>query len=372
MTELIKFGKKLRVLVVEDNNEAREQVSKLLGNFFENITTAVDGVDGLNKFKTQKFDLIVSDINMPNMNGIDMISEIRTLDDNIHIIILSAYDNSEYFMKTIALGIDSYIIKPIEFDLFVNTITKIIKKIKLVYDNDEYKKELENMNHLLENQITQRIKEIIALNKDIKDTQKEVLFTIGAIGEIRSKETGDHVKRVAQYSKLLALYYGLGEEDAEMLKEASPMHDIGKVGIPDAILNKPAKFTDDEYEIMKKHSKLGYEMLKNSHRPILKLAATIAYQHHERYDGKGYPQGLKGEDIDINGRITALADVFDALGSSRVYKKAWSDEKIFKMLKDERGKHFDPKLIDIFFDNLEEFLKIRDSFKDDKLCEKDF
>ena len=209
-----------------------------------------------------------------------------------------------------------------------------------------------------------RTGEILILNQEIEETQKEVVFTMGAIGETRSKETGNHVKRVAEYSKILALKYGLSEYDVELLRQASPMHDIGKVGIADNILNKPARFTPEEFEIMKTHSSLGYEMLKSSQRPLLKLAATVAYQHHEKWDGSGYPQGLKGEQIDIAGRITAIADVFDALESHRCYKEAWADEKIFTLFKEEKGKHFDPKLVDIFFENLDEFLKIRDSFQD--------
>jgi len=217
----------------------------------------------------------------------------------------------------------------------------------------------------IEHKVEDGIKEIKNLSKEIENTQKEVVFTMGAIGESRSKETGNHVKRVAEYSKLLALYYGLDEKDAEMLKQASPMHDIGKVAIPDAILNKPGRFDDDERKIMDTHAKLGYDMLKVSSRPLLQTAAIVAYEHHEKYNGTGYPRGLKGEDIHIFGRITALADVFDALGSDRCYKKAWDDEKIFKLFKEERAKHFDPKLIDIFFDNLDEFLKIRENFKED-------
>lgn len=207
-------------------------------------------------------------------------------------------------------------------------------------------------------------KEINLLKNEIEDTQKEVVFTMGAIGESRSKETGNHVKRVAQYSKILALHYGLSQKDAEMIKQASPMHDIGKVAIPDAILNKPGRFDAQERKIMDTHAQLGYEMLKISDRPLLKLAATVAYEHHEKWDGSGYPRGLKREEINIAGRITALADVFDALGSDRVYKKAWDDERIFNLFKEERAKHFDPKLIDIFFTHLNEFLEIREQFKD--------
>ncbi len=206
--------------------------------------------------------------------------------------------------------------------------------------------------------------EITALNKEIEDTQREVVFTMGAIGESRSKETGNHVRRVAEYTKLLALHYGLDENEAEMLKQASPMHDIGKVAIPDAILNKPGRFDEEERRIMDTHAVLGYEMLKYSNKSLLMMAATVAYEHHEKWDGSGYPRGLSGENIHIYGRITALADVFDALGSDRVYKKAWSDDQIFTLFKEERGKHFDPALIDIFFDHLNEFLTIRNQLKD--------
>ena len=203
----------------------------------------------------------------------------------------------------------------------------------------------------------------VELNKEIIFAQKEVISTMGAIGERRSLETGLHVKRVSEYSKLLALMYGLSESDAEELKMASPMHDIGKIGIPDNILNKPGKLTQEEFSIMKTHSQLGYEMLKHSHQKLLKAAAIIAHQHHEKYDGSGYPNGLKGKEIHIYGRITAIVDVFDALGHDRVYKKAWPFEDIIKLLMDGRAKHFDPALIDIFIENSDEFLKIQEEFK---------
>ena len=207
-------------------------------------------------------------------------------------------------------------------------------------------------------------KKINNLNTEIEETQKEVVFTMGAIGESRSKETGNHVKRVAEYSKLLALHYGLDSREAEILKQASPMHDIGKVAIPDAILNKPGKFNEEEFEYMKRHAEIGYEMLKGSKRELLKAASIVAYEHHEKWDGSGYPRGLKQEEIHIYGRITALADVFDALGSDRCYKEAWSDERIFQLFKEERAKHFDPSLVDLFFKHLDEFLTIRAKFQD--------
>lgn len=202
------------------------------------------------------------------------------------------------------------------------------------------------------------------LTNEIEETQKEIIFTMGEIGESRSKETGNHVKRVAEYSYILAKAVGMSEEEAELLKMASPMHDIGKVAIPDAVLKKPGKLTDDEFDIMKSHTTIGYNLLKNSKRRILKAAAIVANEHHEKWNGKGYPCGLQGEDIHIYGRITAIADVFDALGSERVYKKAWELERILNLFKEERGHHFDPMVVDAFMEHLPDILKIRDEFSD--------
>eukprot|EP00767_Chilomastix_cuspidata_P006168 gnl/Chilomastix_cuspidata/6489.p1 GENE.gnl/Chilomastix_cuspidata/6489~~gnl/Chilomastix_cuspidata/6489.p1 ORF type:complete len:614 (-),score=51.52 gnl/Chilomastix_cuspidata/6489:358-2175(-) len=212
--------------------------------------------------------------------------------------------------------------------------------------------------------VCHNITPIIELHKELEDTQREIIYRMGEIGETRSKETGNHVKRVAEYSKLLAKLYGLESSDIEILFMASPMHDIGKVGIPDEVLNKPGKLNEQEWEVMKEHSALGYNILNNSKREILKAAAIISYHHHEKWDGSGYPQGLKEEEIHIFGRITAVADVFDALGSDRCYKQAWELDRILELFKEQRAKHFEPKLVDLFFENLNDFLEIRDKYVD--------
>jgi len=204
----------------------------------------------------------------------------------------------------------------------------------------------------------------ILLMEEINKTQKELIYRMGVTGEERSQETGYHVKRVAEYSYLLAKLYGLSEKDSQILRDVSPMHDIGKIGIADAILNKPARLDSDEMDIMKTHVQIGYDILASSDLPLLKAASIVAGEHHERYDGTGYPKQLKAEEIHIYGRITALSDVFDALGSERVYKKAWEDERIFAYFEEESGKHFDPKLISLFMQNKEQFFVIRDEFKD--------
>jgi HD-GYP domain-containing protein (c-di-GMP phosphodiesterase class II) len=240
----------------------------------------------------------------------------------------------------------------------ISEIAKIIDAN--IYIASDILKQERIASQVIEQKVKEATRELRELNNEIEATQREIVFTMGTIAEERSKETGDHVKRVAEYSLILARLYGLSLEESLLLKNASPMHDIGKVGIPDEILNKPARFTDEEFEIMKSHSEIGYKMLKHSNRSILKAASIVAYEHHERWDGKGYPQGLKEEEIHIYGRITAIADVFDALGSERVYKKAWPLRKILQLFEEERGKQFDPDLVDLFMDNLEHFLAAKE------------
>lgn len=202
----------------------------------------------------------------------------------------------------------------------------------------------------------------IFLNNEIVDTQKEVIFTLGEIVETRSKETANHVRRVAEYSYALMLLVGQNEETAQMIRLASPMHDIGKVGIPDHILNKPGRLTPEEFEVIKTHTVIGYEVLKRSNRDIMKTAAIIAHEHHERWDGTGYPRGLKEEEIHLYARITAITDVYDALGQKRSYKDAWPDEEIIEYLRKESGRMFDPKLIELFIENLDQMKTIKSRY----------
>jgi len=204
--------------------------------------------------------------------------------------------------------------------------------------------------------------EQLRLMNEIENTQIELISTLGSVIEGRDKNTKNHVDRVAHYSKELALLFGLSLDEAEKIRLASPLHDVGKIVIPDSILNKPSKLTKEEFDIIKKHPEAGYNLLKNSKRELFKTAAIIAHQHHEKYNGKGYPQGLKGNNIHIYGRITAIADVFDALSTPRVYKKAWDDEKVKNILQDGSGEDFDPTLVKLFLDNYDKFVSIRNSF----------
>ena len=206
--------------------------------------------------------------------------------------------------------------------------------------------------------LKQKNEELVALNDEIESTLKDTVYTMGVIEEQRSKETNNHTKRVALYSRFLAEQLALSNKEIDLITTGSPLHDIGKLGVPDNILFKPGKLDDEERSIMENHTRIGYTMLCHSERDILKAGAIIALQHHEKWDGSGYPQQLKGEDIHIYGRIIAVADVFDALYSERVYKKAWELERIIDFFKDERGKHFDPALVDIFLSHTHEFVEI--------------
>ena len=206
--------------------------------------------------------------------------------------------------------------------------------------------------------------ENVILRNEIEGTQRDMLYMLGESIETRSKETGQHVRRVAEYCRLIALGVGLPEREAEVIEIASPLHDFGKIGIPDSILHNPGKLDDDEWQIMKTHASLGHDLLKNSDREILKAAAIIAGQHHEHWNGNGYPDGLSGEDIHLYARIGAIADVFDALGTKRCYKDAWPMDKIVDYLQEQSGKQFDPKLIDWVLENIDLMKQVRETYPD--------
>lgn len=206
--------------------------------------------------------------------------------------------------------------------------------------------------------------ENLKLHLEMYDTQREVFFRLAEVADTRSKEIGNHVRRVAEYAKLLGQKYGLGEKEVDMLHLAAPMHDLGKLGISDEILNKPGKLSVSEFDMIKKHSAIGYDMLSGSELTMLRAGAIIAKEHHERYDGTGYPEGLQGEDIHIFARITAIADVFDALACERVYKKAWPMEEITAYFEENKGGQFDPVLVELFLTNFDQILKIKEKFVD--------
>lgn len=244
------------------------------------------------------------------------------------------------------------------------------ESVTLEYDINDYREKTELTARSLRTVLITALRSyraismIKSLNEEIDETQKELIYALGEIAENRSVEAGHHVRRVGEISAMLGEKCGMPQEEVDSLRMAASMHDLGKLAINDSILNKPGRLTEEEFETMKTHSELGHEILCRSERPLLKMSAVVARQHHENFDGTGYPQGLSGEEISLYSRIVALADVFDALGTKRVYKEAWAREKILECIMGERGKKFDPQLVDLFFQNIDEIYQIQERYID--------
>jgi len=323
------------------------------------ITYASNGSDALNLLKEKEFDVVLLDISMPNMDGLEVLKNIRKNPKFSTLPVLMVTANIEKEKEALELGASDFISKPYDIDILCS---RTINYAKL----EQMTRKIQNQNLILEEKIQERTKDLENALKLSKETEFEISLRLGRASESRDPETGGHIKRMSHYSRLLAELYGLSKEECELILYASPLHDIGKIGIPDKILLKPGKFENDEFEIMKTHAKLGSVLLEGADRfPILKAGQIIALEHHEKYDGTGYPNGKSGEDINLYARIVAIADVFDALSAKRCYKDSMPLNKVIEILKNESGSHFDPKLMNVFLKNIDKFLEIRDIYKDE-------
>ena len=300
-------------------------------------------------------DLVIVDYMMPDLDGLGFISAFRGLDGqaDIPVLMVTANDQKDVRYQALLGGANDFLTKPIdrvEFSARARNMLSLRQGQKFLADRAEHLAEL----------VDERTAEI-------REREQELIFRMSRAAEFRDPETGAHIQRMAHYSQVIARGLGLDTATQKLLLEAAPMHDVGKIGIPDYILLKPGKLTPEEFEVMKGHSKLGYELLKGSGSQILRAGAAVAISHHEKYDGSGYPKGLKGEDIPLFGRIVAVADVFDALTSERPYKKAWQLEDACKFLKEGKGSHFDPACVDAFLTGWEQILDIRQRFQDEEV-----
>jgi len=287
---------------------------------------------------------------MPDLNGIELIYQAKRLNPNLICVMITADNSKNVKLKALEAGASEFLTKPIDVSEMMIRLRNMAKLI-------EAEKVLRNYNDKLQHEVE------IAIQKMVRG-EYETLDVLSNVAEYRDEDTHNHTKRVALYSKLLAKEAGLDEQTQDLIYYASPLHDIGKIGIPDAILLKPGKLNEAEFSVMRTHAKIGFDMLDGFENKYLKAGAIIALTHHEKYDGSGYPNGLKGDEIDIMGQIVAITDVFDALTSRRPYKDAWPVEEAFALLKEEAGKHFSPKLVEIFLNNKEEILSIKEQYKD--------
>ncbi len=334
--ELKQICKDLRVLYVEDDSKLGSIVYAYLAKIFSRVDMATDGKDGLDKYKNNFYDIVITDILMPKLDGLGMSQEIKKINKNQKILVLSACLDTQGFVKSIEIGVDGYILKPFRHEQLNEIIYKIANSINESRENEIYKTKLMQL-------VDIKIKEASRLEKEKAENYKDMLYTLVGLIEQRDAYTGDHSKRVEQYCKLIALEMNMDKKSLKDLLEAAMLHDIGKVAIPDSILLKPGKLNEIEYKLIQQHVKLGYKILNNS--PLFKTIAQIVKVHHERIDGSGYPDGLKGDEISLGGKIIGVADSFDAMTTSRIYKPRKTIKAALEEIESLSGIRFDKQVV---------------------------
>ena len=342
-----------QILIVDDVPDNIQVAMSLLREDSYEFSFANSGEKALSILQNDDaaFDLILLDIMMPGLDGYETCQRIKrqTQLKDIPIIFLTAKADVDSIARAFKVGGVDYVTKPFH-------AAELLARVRTHVQLYQTKKWLEQQNIDLETK--SRFAQARLLS-ELENSQKELIWFLTELMESTSDEKGKHIRRVAEISALLAkLHSTLTDTDADTLYHASPMHDIGKMTVPHEILHKPGKYTPEEFEMMKSHTTNAYKLLSGSKRKLIKSAAIIAYQHHEKWDGSGYPRGLKGSDIHIYGRIVALADVFDALTHQRCYKTAWTVDDAVAFIQEQRGFHFDPELVDLMISHLDQFADI--------------
>ena len=348
------FEKKVRILVVEDDLSVQRLYQQLLSKLNHDVYCANNGKQALQMVSNISPDLILMDADMPEMNGFEATSRIKSNSSTrgIPIIMITGLHDTEHRVKALEAGVDDFLAKPPEKTEIIATIRSQLK-VKAFNDTVlDYQRTLEQAVALRTDQLNN------AMNQ-LKDTSLEIIYRLSAASEYRDEDTGAHIQRLSYYSAAIADKMGLGSKTVESIMHAAPMHDIGKIGIPDSILLKPGKLNEAEWNVMKEHTTIGARILRGSNIPLVRMAETIALNHHEKWDGSGYPRGLKGKKIPLVGRIVAVADVFDALTSKRPYKPEFAVDRSLKIITSETGRHFDPDVIKAFMAGKGEILRIK-------------
>ena len=343
--------KNARILIVDDeiaNIKLLEKMLDISGYLFVDSTSRPDEVSEL--YAKNQYDLLLLDLNMPRLDGYSVIEQLKSdvKESFPAILVLTAQDLQSRRLKALDIGARDFVTKPFNANELLLRVRNLLE-VQLAH------KQMKYQNEILEQKVRVR-------TKDIYDARLKIVRYLGRAAEYRDNETGLHILRMSKIAVLLGEALGMNSDDCELLLHAAPMHDIGKIGIPDQILLKPGKLDVQEWEIMKTHANIGCEILSGDESELMIMAREIAVSHHEKWDGSGYPNNLTGDDIPLVGRISALADVFDALTSDRPYKKAWPLESAIEYIVDQKGKHFDPKVVDAFLDNMSEVMQIIEKY----------
>jgi putative two-component system response regulator len=364
-----------KIMIVDDEPINVKLVRKyLVMEGYQNFVLTTDSREVMTLVEKEQPDLLLLDVMMPHVSGLDILAAVRASEQWRHlpVIILTAASDQATRRRAIELGVSDFLGKPVD-------ATELVPRIRNVLIVKQHYDHLQKYSEKLEAEVLRRTAELAR-------SRQEVIHCLARAAEFRDDDTGRHVCRVGRYARLIGEELGWKGEQLEMLEQAAQLHDIGKIGIPDSILLKPGKLAPEEMEIMQKHSafgkkitqslpnhemnvlrghaELGSKLLQSTDSPILAMAATIAISHHEKFDGTGYPLGLAGDDIPLPGRITAVADVFDALSSKRPYKPPYPAERCFELLREGRGRHFDPQVLDAFFNRRPDIIAIQIRFAD--------
>jgi len=337
LKELRELTRDFSVLYVEDDIEIKETMTHYLEKFFLSVVSALDGKEGLAFYAAQKFDIVITDLSMPRVNGLDMLTKIKEINPTQATIITTAHSESEYMVTAIKLGVDGYVIKPFDFKQLNAELYKVAEKLKKYKENEEYKLHLEEM----VNEKTSQLREFVKVQED--NYEKTLLSMVEMIEE-RDTYTAGHSRRVAEYCRSIAKEMGYSKEDVTKIYRAGILHDVGKIATPDTVLLNPQHLNEIEYKLIQEHVEVSYKLL--SHIPMFKDLSEIVYSHHERYDGTGYPNGLKASEIPPLGRIMIVADAFDAMTTNRIYKARKSVEEAFIELTELKLKQFHPEVVD--------------------------
>ena len=352
------------ILIVDDEEPIRRLLGYLLEPHGYKVALAGEAREARQRMESGSYALVLCDVNMPGESGMDLIRHILTQYPSTAVIMITGLDSPVLANAALDMGAFGYVIKPFEANEVLINVANALRRRKLEIENAMHRENLEEVVRTRTIALQQALEWLERSEKELRLSREETIQRLAIAAEYRDSSTAQHIQRMSHYCELLARRYGLSPERCDLIRTASPMHDIGKIGTPDHVLLKPGKFTPEEFKVITQHTEIGYRILAGSDSELLKVAALIAWTHHERFDGTGYPRGLKGETIPLEGRITAIADNFDALTTQRVYKPAYDFDHAKELMLKERGKHFDPELLDIFFDSMEEITRIYDQFAD--------
>jgi len=350
------------ILAVDDELPNVKLMERMLSaKGFDNVMSTQDPRQVLSLVQANEVDLILLDINMPHMDGYQVMEQLQSeVPEGLPpILVLTAQHAQDFRQRALDCGARDYVTKPFDAD-------ELVSRVKNLLEVHKASKYMSQQNVILDERVRKRTQELEMAHHLLHESRLQVVRRLGRAAEYRDNETGLHIIRMSKMAALIAKAAGMSDEECDLLLNAAPMHDIGKIGIPDCVLLKPGKLEPDEWEIMKTHAQIGADILAGDDTPLLNMASVIALTHHEKWNGSGYPNGLKAEAIPLVGRITALADVFDALTSVRPYKKAWSVEDSVALIKEESGQHFDPALVGHFLAILDSIVEIKQQYAEPK------